>query len=60
MRRLFSRFIADESGATAIEYGLIVALTVVAVLGALSLFGAAGTGVISGAMNAVATALSGG
>jgi pilus assembly protein Flp/PilA len=60
MRRLISCFIADESGATAIEYGLIVALTVVAVLGALSLFGAAGNGVISSAMNAVATALSGG
>ena len=60
MRRLILRFVADQGGATAIEYGLIVALTVVAVLGALSLFGAAGTGVISGAMNAVANALSNG
>jgi pilus assembly protein Flp/PilA len=25
MRRLFHRFLADESGATAIEYGLIAA-----------------------------------
>ena len=60
MQRLISRFMADDSGATAIEYGLIVALMVVTVLGALSLFGAAGTGVISDAMNAVVTALSGG
>ena len=36
------RFLADESGATAIEYGLIVALISLAIMGAL---GATGTSV---------------
>ena len=31
------RFIRDESGATAIEYGLIAALLAVAIIGALGL-----------------------
>ena len=33
------RFIADESGATAIEYGLIAALIAVVIIGALSTIG---------------------
>jgi pilus assembly protein Flp/PilA len=32
----FKRFIADESGATAIEYGLIAALIAVAIIAALN------------------------
>lgn len=32
---IFSRFLKDESGATAIEYGLIAALVGVALIGAL-------------------------
>ncbi|MCA0424267.1 MAG: Flp family type IVb pilin [Proteobacteria bacterium] len=39
MKTLFNRFVADESGATAIEYGLIAALVSVAILGALSTMG---------------------
>lgn len=39
MKNLFNRFVADESGATAIEYGLIAALVSVAILGALSTMG---------------------
>ena len=39
---LIRRFLADESGATAIEYGLIVALISLAIMGAL---GATGTSV---------------
>lgn len=35
MIRLLKRFQADESGATAIEYGLIAALVAVAIIGAL-------------------------
>lgn len=31
----FSRFLKNESGATAIEYGLIAALVAVAIIGAL-------------------------
>lgn len=36
---LFKKFVADESGATAIEYGLIAALVAVVVIAALSLLG---------------------
>ena len=32
MQNLFSRFVRDESGATAIEYGLIAALIAVAII----------------------------
>lgn len=36
---LFKKFIADDSGATAIEYGLIAALVAVVVIAALTLIG---------------------
>jgi pilus assembly protein Flp/PilA len=36
MKTLFSRFASDESGATAIEYGLIAALIAVAIITALN------------------------
>jgi len=36
---MFKTFLKDESGATAIEYGLIAALVSVAAIGALSLMG---------------------
>ena len=36
MTKLFNRFAADESGATAIEYGLIAALIAVAIIAALN------------------------
>ncbi len=39
MNNLFSRFVRDESGATAIEYGLIAALIAVVVIGGLQLVG---------------------
>jgi len=39
MTNLFSRFVRDESGATAIEYGLIAALIAVVVIGAVSTVG---------------------
>ncbi|AGS20080.1 Flp/Fap pilin component protein [Rhizobium etli] len=43
MTKLFSRFLKDESGATAIEYGLIAALISVALIaGATSLGGKIG------------------
>jgi len=41
MSNIFSRFVRDESGATAIEYGLIAALIAVVVIGAVT---AVGTG----------------
>jgi pilus assembly protein Flp/PilA len=39
MARLISRYAADEGGASAIEYGLIVALISVAILATLTTLG---------------------
>ncbi len=35
-RRIFAEFLADERGATAIEYGLILALMVIAILASMT------------------------
>lgn len=39
MKSIFTRFAKDESGATAIEYGLIAALVSVVIIGVLSTIG---------------------
>jgi pilus assembly protein Flp/PilA len=39
MKNLLVRFFGDETGATAIEYGLIAALIAVVIIGALQLIG---------------------
>ena len=39
MSKFLSRFVKDESGATAIEYGLIAALISVVIVGALTTIG---------------------
>ncbi len=39
MTNLFARFVSDESGATAIEYGLIAALISVAIISAATTLG---------------------
>ena len=39
MQNLISQFLNDESGATAIEYGLIASLISVAIIGAASTLG---------------------
>jgi pilus assembly protein Flp/PilA len=39
MSNLFSRFVRDESGATAIEYGLIAALISVVIIAAVTSLG---------------------
>ncbi len=39
MKSLVKRFVKDESGATAIEYGLIAALIAVAIIGAATAVG---------------------
>jgi pilus assembly protein Flp/PilA len=46
-------FIKDESGATAIEYGLIAALVAVGLIGALTALG----GALQNIFNTVSTAL---
>ena len=39
MKTMFKRFASDESGATAIEYGMIAALIAVVIIGSLRLVG---------------------
>jgi pilus assembly protein Flp/PilA len=39
MSKIVSRFVKDESGATAIEYGLIAALISVVIIGVLTVVG---------------------
>ena len=39
MKTLFKRFASDESGATAIEYGMIAALIAVAIIATLKSLG---------------------
>ena len=41
MSKFVTRFLKDESGATAIEYGLIAALIAVVLVGSLQLVGGA-------------------
>lgn len=55
---LLKRFIHDESGATAIEYGLMLSLIALAILVALTGFGDAMTDLFDGAMKTLGTAMS--
>jgi pilus assembly protein Flp/PilA len=55
MKSLFNRFVKDESGATAIEYGLIAALIAVVLIAVL---GTIGTN-LNARFQEVATALAG-
>jgi pilus assembly protein Flp/PilA len=55
MKTLFNRFIKDESGATAIEYGLIAALIAVAIITALTALGTS----LSSTFDTVKTKLNG-
>jgi pilus assembly protein Flp/PilA len=58
-RRFLSRFARDESGATAIEYGMILGLMFLVILGALQAFGGTGSGIFNTAMDKVRTAMGG-
>jgi pilus assembly protein Flp/PilA len=49
MSKLFARFVKDESGATAIEYGLIAALIALAII--------VGAGTLGNALNAKFTSI---
>ena len=53
MQYLVSRFLKDQSGATAIEYGLIAALVAVVLVTALTAMGTK----LSGTFNAVSAKL---
>ena len=54
MKTLFNRFAKDESGATAIEYGLIAALVAVAIIGAATTLGTNLAGVFTRIANKLA------
>ena len=53
MRNLFHCFIGDQSGVTAIEYGLIAALIAVAIIVAVTSVGTS----LSGTFTAISSAL---
>ncbi len=54
-----ARFVKDENGATAIEYGLIAALVSVAAIGALTALGGSLSNLFNTVSSSVATASSG-
>ena len=60
MLKVIRTFANDESGATAIEYGLIAALVSVAAIGALTALGGSLNTMFQTVSSAVATATSGG
>jgi pilus assembly protein Flp/PilA len=53
MKNLLARFVTDESGVTAMEYGLIAALIAVVIITAVTLVGTK----LQAVFNAVASAL---
>lgn len=55
MKTTFARFMKDDSGATAIEYGLIAALVSVVIIGAVTAMGTT----LKGTFNDVVTKLDG-
>lgn len=57
MRALLSRFVTDERGATALEYGLIIALVFLVALAGITAFASAGTGTFNEAMGKLAAAI---
>ena len=57
MRRFIARFLTDDDGATALEYGLICALVVLVVIGGLAAIGGANGGSYSRTMQKISDAM---
>ncbi|MBX9576576.1 MAG: Flp family type IVb pilin [Caulobacteraceae bacterium] len=57
--RTLKRLLQDRSGATSLEYGLIISLIFLVILTALTAFGDTSTGIFNGAMNAIRNAMGG-
>ena len=57
MNKLFAKFLKDESGATAIEYGLIAALISLAIVTGAGLLGGALDNQFSGIANQLTNTL---
>ncbi len=53
------RILLSRNGATSIEYGLMVALIAVAILGALTTFSEEGTGLFNSSSDKIVTAIAG-
>ncbi len=60
MRDLTVRFLRNDSGATAIEYGLIIALIFLVILSALTAFGNAATHMFNTAFTVISGGIAGG
>ena len=56
MKTIVSRFMKDESGVTAIEYGLIAALVAVGIIAALNALGTSLTGIFGSVSTELNTA----
>lgn len=56
MANLFARFLKDESGATAIEYGLLATLIALAIIGGASQLGTQLNGTFTNAAGSLAGA----
>ena len=59
MTDLIRRFSRDDSGATAIEYGIILALMFLVILSAVTAFGGTSSGIFNKAMNTLRSAMGG-
>ena len=57
MRRFIARFLRDDDGATAIEYGLICALIFLAIVGSISALGNTNTGGFARTVEKLSTAI---
>ena len=57
MTKFVTRFLKDESGATAIEYGLICALIFLAIVGSISALGNTNTGGFARTVEKLSTAI---
>lgn len=57
IRRFIRRLEEDQSGATAVEYGIILALMFLVILSALTAFGDTGSGVFNSAMTTLKSAM---
>jgi len=54
-----TRFLADERGATAIEYSLLIAMLTLVILGAVSALGGGTGGLWTGNADQISTAMGG-
>jgi pilus assembly protein Flp/PilA len=57
MRRCLEQFLSDQSGATAIEYGLIISLVFIVIVTAVTAFGNTASSIFNTAMYAVRDAV---